>query len=260
MCLWQKVFVVALLLVSRYGMADLIGVDFGPSGNTPMHWTSITGKGNFSNLTTDEGVRTTVGLYVSRDGEPYNVSPNPATLPRYKHDLGALDGNVRFRFPGSAAKARAFLPVVGLRVLGIAGFLFLLTWGFRPDLLFRLPRERLFLWWMILLLYPFLSVFPQMYIFRVFFLQRYRPLFGEGRGMLWVNALFFAWSHAFMLNWIAPLLSVVAGYLLADTWQRTRHWRLSWGEHALYGQIVFTVGLGLYFYNGSARALETLSP
>jgi len=174
--------------------------------------------------------------------------------------LGARDKDLRFRFPGSWQTARAFLPKLGVRVLLVALFLLALTFFARPDLLFRLPRENLFLWWMIMLLYPLLSVVPQEYLFRIYFMQRYRPLFGDGRLMRWVNALAFGWAHAFMLNWIAPLLSAAAGYLFADTWQRTRNLRAVWLEHALYGQIVFTVGLGWFFYNGSARALETLTP
>jgi hypothetical protein len=109
---------------------------------------------------------------------------------------------------------------------------------------------------LVMMLYPLLSVVPQEFLFRIYFMQRYRPLFGEGALMLWVNALVFGWAHIFFLNPIAPLLSVIAGLLLADTWRRTRSLRAVWLEHALYGQIVFTCGLGWFFFHGSVRAVS----
>lgn len=172
--------------------------------------------------------------------------------------LGALDPGVSFRQKGTGRKALRFLPVVFVRAGAVLLLLMAATWWFWPHLLFAFPRERTEVWALVMLLYPLLSVVPQEYMFRVYFIQRYRPLFGEGTVMLAANALVFGWAHAFMLNWIAPLLSVVAGWLFADTWRRTRNlWAVSL-EHALYGQIVFTVGIGWFFYNGSAQAVQRL--
>jgi hypothetical protein len=170
--------------------------------------------------------------------------------------LGWRDKDLRFRFDGSWEKARRFLPQLLLRVAVAALILFALTWFVWNDLFLRLPRQRPHLWMLVMMLYPLLSVVPQEYLFRIFFMQRYRPLFGEGALMLWVNALVFGWAHIFFLNPIAPLLSVIAGLLLADTWRRTRSLRAVWLEHALYGQIVFTCGLGWFFFHGSVRALS----
>lgn len=170
--------------------------------------------------------------------------------------LGWRDKDLRFRFDDSWEKARRFLPQLLLRVAVAALILFVLTWFVWNDLFLRLPRQRPHLWMLVMMLYPLLSVVPQEYLFRIFFMQRYRPLFGEGALMLWVNALVFGWAHIFFLNPIAPLLSVIAGLLLADTWRRTRSLRAVWLEHALYGQIVFTCGLGWFFFHGSVRALS----
>ncbi|MGA0333543.1 MAG: type II CAAX prenyl endopeptidase Rce1 family protein [Kiritimatiellia bacterium] len=170
--------------------------------------------------------------------------------------LGWRDPDLKFNPPSSPAPARKLL----LRLLAAALGLTVLTLLFYPDLLFRLPRERPGIWLMVMVLYPVLSVAPQEYLFRTYFMQRYRPLFGEGTGMLWVNALIFGWAHAFFLNPVAPLLSVLAGWLLAKTWQETKSFRRVCLEHAVYGQIVFTCGLGWFFYQGSTRALENLSP
>ncbi len=173
--------------------------------------------------------------------------------------LGHKDPEVRFRQPGSWKAAKAFLPHLLLRAAIAAFALFAVTACMWPDLFLGLPRRDLRLWMLVMTLYPLLSVAPQEYIFRIYFLQRYRPLFGSGSAMLWANAIAFAWAHAFFLNWTAPLLSLVAGLLLADTWRKTGNLRAVWLEHTLYGHIVFTSGLGWFFYHGSTAALRQLT-
>jgi hypothetical protein len=83
-------------------------------------------------------------------------------------------------------------------------------------------------------------------------------VFGSGQQMLLANSLAFAWAHAFFLNGLAPVLSLVGGVLLALTWQRSRSFAAVCLEHALYGQIVFTVGIGWFFYTGSTHAVAEL--
>jgi hypothetical protein len=174
--------------------------------------------------------------------------------------LAALDPQIRFRFPFNRKATCQLLPKLAERLLLAALALTLLTWWLYPSLLFRFPREQPRIWFMVMCLYPLLSVAPQEFIFRSFFMQRYLPLFGQGQAMLWVNALVFGWAHAFFLNAAAPLLSVAAGYLLAKTWQQSKGFLLVSLEHAVYGQIVFTCGLGWFFYNGTARAIAESMP
>jgi hypothetical protein len=173
--------------------------------------------------------------------------------------LGRRDPEVSFRWAAEGVslqkQLRRLLPrfvLVGLGVL-------LITAVFYPELLFRLPRRNPRVWMLVMVLYPLLSVAPQEVMFRSFFVPRYRHLFGNGLRMLILNALIFAWAHVFFHNMVAPLLSLVAGALLADTWQKTRDFRLVCIEHALYGQMVFTSGIGWFFYTGSTRAIESLT-
>lgn len=169
--------------------------------------------------------------------------------------LGWSDPDLKFRpttIPNPFRK-------LALRLLAAALGLTSITAFFYPELLFRLPREQPKIWIMVMILYPILSVAPQEYLFRTYFMQRYRPLFGEGSTMILINALAFGWAHAFFLNWIAPLLSILAGWLLARTWQASKSFRRVCLEHAVYGQIVFTSGIGWFFYTGSTRAIENLS-
>lgn len=170
--------------------------------------------------------------------------------------IGWKAPTVRFRQPDSRFPVR---PII-LRAVAAGMVLLLLTTLLWPELCFRLLRERPRLWIMVVTLYPLLSVIPQEYLFRVFFNQRYRELFGTGNLMRLVNALVFAWAHAFMLNPVAPLLSLPAGWLLGDTWLKTRSLRAVSLEHALYGQLVFTIGLGWFFYNGAPHLGSPFPP
>lgn len=174
--------------------------------------------------------------------------------------IGRNDPNVSFGPPPDRPSLGKSLGRLAPRLLLVATALAALTGGLFPELFFRFPRESPRVWVLVMLLYPLLSVLPQEVMFRAFFMPRYAPLFGRGAALLAVNALAFAWAHVFFLNWIAPLLSLAGGWLLADTWQRTRDLRLVCIEHALYGQLVFTTGIGWFFYTGSTRAIEQLAP
>jgi len=173
--------------------------------------------------------------------------------------FGALDPAVRFRpVKKECCDARAWVNIF-LRVAAAAAALTLFTYWIYPRLFLGLPRERPHIWRMVMVLYPLLSVAPQEFIFRTYFMQRYQPLFGSGTFMLVMNALAFGWAHIFFLNLLAPLLCVIGGYLIAKTWEKTRSFFMVSVEHAVYGQIVFTTGLGWFFYNGTAQALSQMN-
>ena len=169
--------------------------------------------------------------------------------------IGWRDPGVIFRPPTRKLHPGRLVSRVGL----VAIALFLFTALLYPDLFLRLPREKTRLWLLILVLYPLLSVAPQEYLYRTFFMQRYQPVFGSGATLLWANSLFFAWGHLFFLNWVAPLLSLLGGILLALTWQKTKSFTWVCVEHALYGQLVFTSGIGWWFYTGSATSIQALT-
>jgi membrane protease YdiL (CAAX protease family) len=123
----------------------------------------------------------------------------------------------------------------------------LLTYYIEPDRLFSFPLQRPILWLAVMVLYPLLSVIPQELIFRTYFFQRYNKLFGNPRLLLLANAGCFALIHVVFHNWVSPLLCLVGGYIFASSY--ARHRSLKWAviEHAAYGCLVFTAGLGFYF-------------
>lgn len=117
---------------------------------------------------------------------------------------------------------------------------------------FSFPKQHTRLWLLVLLLYPLLSALGQELIFRVFLFHRYRSLFPKPQLMMAVSAAVFALAHLQLGNALAPLLTVAGGLLFAYTFARTRSLPLVALEHGLWGDWLFTLGLGAYFYGGHA--------
>ncbi len=137
--------------------------------------------------------------------------------------------------------------ILGVYVLGIAvvvGGVLL----FIPERFLSFPRERPLLWGAVMLLYPVLSVYPQNVIYRCFVFHRYGGLIGEPKAMVGLSALAFCFGHVLFQNSLALLLTLAGGVLFATTYQRTRSAMACSLEHAMYGCMVFTVGLGQYLY------------
>lgn len=124
-----------------------------------------------------------------------------------------------------------------------------------PDRLFDLPRERTGLWAVVMVLYPLLSVVPQELLYRVHFFHRARGLLPD-RALPWASAFVFGIAHLLFGHWISVALSTAGGLMFASTYARTRCLWTAALEHALYGQLVFSIGLGRYFYGGTVQALE----
>ncbi|MEZ5559856.1 MAG: hypothetical protein R3E86_15090 [Pseudomonadales bacterium] len=97
---FSRILFFALSVVSAASWADLVGVDFGPPGNTPDNWTSITAAGSYNNLVNDDGQRTRVGLSVARAGTPFSIVPAASSVPVYKGNLNGIDGN-QYQFGGA---------------------------------------------------------------------------------------------------------------------------------------------------------------
>jgi membrane protease YdiL (CAAX protease family) len=148
-------------------------------------------------------------------------------------------------------KADRALGVLLLRFLLCGAALTLLTRWFFPGLFLSLPRLHPVFWVVIMVLYPLLSVWPQEVIFRRFLFHRYAGIFGQ-RGVVAASALAFGFAHIIFLNWIAVALTTVGGLMFARNYARERSLWLVCLEHALYGCLVFTIGLGQFFYTGAA--------
>lgn len=129
-----------------------------------------------------------------------------------------------------------------------------LSYVLLPDRFFSFPAERPWFWLMVMLLYPLLSVIPQEILFRSFFFQRYHHLFPSRQAFLVTNGLLFGLAHIVFHNPVSPILCAIGGIMFAINYDRHRSLKWVVIEHALYGCLIFTVGLGKFFFvNPSIR-------
>jgi membrane protease YdiL (CAAX protease family) len=129
------------------------------------------------------------------------------------------------------------------------------VWLLLPDHLFNLPRERTKLWGKMLLLYPFTSVLAQEMIFRVFFFHRYGALFPSAIAMILASAAVFAFSHVIFRSELVLWLTFAGGLLFSWRYWKTRSFTAVWLEHTLWGWLLFTCGLGIYFFANSKNPM-----
>ena len=120
-----------------------------------------------------------------------------------------------------------------------------------PEKLFLLQKNDDLLLYKIFILYPIFSAFPQEFIFCTFFFRRYKSLFKNEKTMIVMSSLIFCFAHIFVINWVAPLLGIFGGLLFALTYSKTKSLLLVSFEHALYGNTLFFLGLGWFFWGGS---------
>lgn len=136
-------------------------------------------------------------------------------------------------------------------VLLLAGAALLtITIASRQVRVFAFAYEHPFLWLAIVLLYPLTSAAAQELIFRVFIFHRYGALFSGNWTLILASAGSFALAHLQLGNVVAPALSLVGGVRFAYTYANTRSLPIVVLEHGLWGDWIFTIGLGAYFYGG----------
>ena len=123
-----------------------------------------------------------------------------------------------------------------------------------PEQFLFIPRHRPELWLVILIAYPLVSAFPQEIIFRSLFFERYGGLFPGKWSAVLVNGAVFGFGHLFYDNWVTITMTGCGGAIMG--WAYLRHGTigLPWILHAIAGQIIFTVGLGVFFYHGAVGA------
>jgi membrane protease YdiL (CAAX protease family) len=145
---------------------------------------------------------------------------------------------------------RPFLSTILIRDVVCLIFLSLGVYLFAPHLLFSLIKRSPWLWLAIFFLYPLVSVYPQELFYRAFFFHRYQPLFGSGWGMVAASAVAFGFVHIIFRNWLAVGLCVIGGLLFSYTYLTSGSLFLACLDHAIFGDFLFTIGLGQFFYHG----------
>ena len=129
--------------------------------------------------------------------------------------------------------------------------LLIFTFYIFPEKLFIVQTTNPGFIWKILVFYPFLSAFPQEFIFCKFFFARYKLFFGEKELMVAMSAVAFCLAHILFINWVAPVLGLFGGIMFARTYKKTKSLLMVSIEHSLYGDALFVLGLGWFFWGGS---------
>jgi membrane protease YdiL (CAAX protease family) len=148
--------------------------------------------------------------------------------------------------PGALAHARSMLLLFTVLAAALAGLAVWLT----PHTLFDFVRRQPRLWALVMVFYPLLSVYPQEIVYRAFFFHRYASLFPSPLACVAASAALFAFGHVFFPRpWVAIGLTAAGGLLFGYHYAQSRSLLLASIEHALFGQVLFTVGLGRFFYH-----------
>jgi len=123
--------------------------------------------------------------------------------------------------------------------------------NYHPNWLFEFPRNRPETYTRIMLLYPAMSVVVQEFVYRTFYFHRYGALFGKAWWVaIFVNGALFGFGHIVIGTQLAVLGTMATGTLFAIRYALTRSYWAVFIEHTLWGALVFTVGLGRFFFTG----------
>ncbi len=148
------------------------------------------------------------------------------------------------------------IKIILLQFLGVSFFITLFMMFFMPDMFFSLIKENPIFWLAVIVLYPLLSVYPQELVYRAFFFHRYKSLFKNNEYLILTNAFLFGFMHIIFHNWIAVILTIGGGYIFAKLYIKTHSLSLLFIAHSLYGCMLFTIGLGEFFYTGTVATIE----
>lgn len=157
---------------------------------------------------------------------------------------------------GSTEQLRALPPIL-LRAALIAIPLVVAMYVLFRDAFFALPRRNTGFWGLIMVCYPLLSVFPQGLLYRGLFYRRYGVIFAHPALRRLMAALSFSFCHCFFLNAWALVFTFVGGLFFSRTYERTGSMFVSNFEHAVYGDLLFTIGYGgLFLYHGTMALMS----
>jgi len=125
------------------------------------------------------------------------------------------------------------------------GFFYVLF--FDENLLFIFPKTNFKLWLIVIFIYPFLSVIPQELVYRVFFFQRYFPNINRFYFPMFLNLVVFAYGHLVFSNMHAIIITAIVSPIFTYAYLK-KSFLTCVILHTLGGQIIFTLGLGKYFF------------
>jgi membrane protease YdiL (CAAX protease family) len=114
--------------------------------------------------------------------------------------------------------------------------------------MFNLPRKNTGIWLLLFFAYPVLSAYSQEVVFRTFLFTRYLPLFKSRNFLIIISGVTFAFAHIVYYHPLSMLLTFFAGIYLAWIYKKTRSVLFTTILHSILGILIFTIGLGEYFW------------
>ncbi len=165
----------------------------------------------------------------------------------YLFKVRDFDRRALWRVTGLRRHLKEILLALALPALPLAAA----TYLFMQDKFLAMPSAHTSGWLLLLLLYPLLSAYPQEVVFRGFFFQRYRTLFPSPKLMVLASGVSFGLAHVFYGNWVAPVVAGLGGVLFGYRYLASKSLVAVGVEHGLWGNMLYTIGLGWFFYSGS---------
>jgi len=114
--------------------------------------------------------------------------------------------------------------------------------------LFNLPKGNIVVWILLCTFYPVFSAYGQEIIYRTFLFRRYKILFKNDRLIILSSGIAFSFMHIVYYSPISMVLTLIGGLYLAYVYSKTRSVLFTAILHGILGILVFTVGLGHYFW------------
>ncbi|MGQ0565171.1 MAG: lysostaphin resistance A-like protein [Gemmobacter sp.] len=103
----------------------------------------------------------------------------------------------------------------------------------------------------VMVFYPLLSALPQEMLFRALWFRRYGAILPGGWPGMVLNAAVFSLAHLMYWSGIVAMMTFAGGLAFAWAYERRGSFPMAVAMHALAGQIVFALGLGMFFYSGN---------
>ena len=120
-----------------------------------------------------------------------------------------------------------------------------------PDEKFNIVRRQPLFLLVIFTFYPVVSALPQELVFRPLFFRRYQSILPNGNAAIVLNATLFSWAHLMYWSWVVAIMTFVGGLVFAYMYEKRGSFPMAVILHAIAGNLIFLVGLGIYFYSGN---------
>jgi len=133
---------------------------------------------------------------------------------------------------------------IGLSYVIIAAASFIFMRFSHPEDFFIVVKSSPLLWLGIIFFYAIFSVYPQELLYRGYFFNRYQGIFKNTKYLLLINVLVFPLAHLFFDNWLVLLVTLIGGVFFTVTYHKSKSVMLTSIEHAIYGNWLFTIGMG----------------